>query len=768
MKFYSNKLSKIAVIVLIVGQLSFSFSFMLYPKKAEALFGVGDFNFSTQVGNFYDILKDIGIGVAQRLAISYANKYLTKFVDKLINKYRIKDYLAYDKVLSGHYLNQLIFNSTDDPDLRAIYGILARDVNSRATVTDPKTGKSKPVMVALREKLDVYYHQQGGINSNNIYNPGAAVTDQQYFARVQAYFSSPPDFSRQNTYGEFARLKAASDKAAGTEIGNNKDGLKNDRSTPPDLVAHTCKFSLLEDESLPWLVRLGLINMAEAQEPPPPLPSYPTPGGNAYLTPYSTPVYVETDKNTEEGCINMGGEWVVDKTAIAQSVIQNPSAFVHNFATAGIQQIFASNFGVRDNIYTTIGSLLGNFIFNKLNLEKSGGTYNESGSKYDEKNASVVPPVKDLDIDGDSLPDGQDVDDDDKLTSIVDACYHGGTAPNCKGSKSVTTSPYFTPICTAIDRATSTLEIYAKFLDDHAELIEGGRSLKGAIIGQILLGPVGAAFSLGFLGGGSSDNFKDKADASLWARRAGEAHSVSEGVLNAIQSYHSPYWDNTEIVVNRYTDFMSKISQSLQKDQDLDLSKLRGNGGGGLDNLMKNTGMMLRYLRELKVKIGKCENPNLQAVSLIPTPPIDPGGGDDDNDEFCLENPQDNLCPDPPGDAATKHGNHKAEVEAARQELIDEGKQFPEPGATDECYRFEIVKRAVARIGEDPAGQQAGFLAKNPGQNNCNGFGVDVIAFPDGYIYDVLQGDPSDANWLPVPCGTRETNGTCPDKYLAP
>jgi hypothetical protein len=71
---------------------------------------------------------------------------------------------------------------------------------------------------------------------------------------------------------------------------------------------------------------------------------------------------------------------------------------------------------------------------------------------------------------------------------------------------------------------------------------------------------------------------------------------------------------------------MSEIVQSLQKDQDLDLSRWVGSGGGGLANLMKNSAYTLRYLTELKIKIGKCENPNVGAVAAIPVPPIDFGG----------------------------------------------------------------------------------------------------------------------------------------------
>ena len=118
-----------------------------------------------------------------------------------------------------------------------------------------------------------------------------------------------------------------------------------------------------------------------------------------------------------------------------------------------------------------------------------------------------------------------------------------------------------------------------------------------------------------------------------------------------------------------------------------------------------------------------------------------------------------------PADADTKHGNHTAEVAEAKQELINEGKKFPEPGATDECYRFAIVERAVPKIGEG-----TGYLSK-PGGINCRGFAIDVIVFPDGYAYDVLggSGDGSTPQWLPIGCGAAEGTQTCSaDRYRAP
>lgn len=118
----------------------------------------------------------------------------------------------------------------------------------------------------------------------------------------------------------------------------------------------------------------------------------------------------------------------------------------------------------------------------------------------------------------------------------------------------------------------------------------------------------------------------------------------------------------------------------------------------------------------------------------------------------------------PPPDADTKHGNHEPEVTAAKQELISEGMTFSK--SSPECPdRFAITKRAVQKIGGD-----AGFLSKTSG-NQCEGKAVDIIAFPDGYIYDILNGTAPDGNgplWSPAGCGPVGGDGTCPEKYRSP
>lgn len=158
----------------------------------------------------------------------------------------------------------------------------------------------------------------------------------------------------------------------------------------------------------------------------------------------------------------------------------------------------------------------------------------------------------------------------------------------------------------------------------------------------------------------------------------------------------------------------------------------------------------------------RCVNTCYKDVGLLPdnvdAPPY--------TDNYRPNGPDAGNGVQPPADADTKHGNHAGEVATAKDELISEGMRFSQ--SSSECPdRFAITKRAVQKIGGG-----AGFLDK-PGGNNCEGKAVDIIAFPDGYIYDTLNGTAPDGNgpmWGATGCQTSGggISGTCPDRYRAP
>jgi len=76
------------------------------------------------------------------------------------------------------------------------------------------------------------------------------------------------------------------------------------------------------------------------------------------------------------------------------------------------------------------------------------------------------------------------------------------------------------------------------------------------------------------------------------------------------------------------------------------------------------------------------------------------------------------------------HPSQQAQVERAKQDLLNAGVDISGP-----CGAWRIVNLAAWRLAH--AGDGAGLLAKLDG-NHCEGYAVDIIAYPDGVIYDVL------------------------------
>ncbi len=107
----------------------------------------------------------------------------------------------------------------------------------------------------------------------------------------------------------------------------------------------------------------------------------------------------------------------------------------------------------------------------------------------------------------------------------------------------------------------------------------------------------------------------------------------------------------------------------------------------------------------------------------------------------------------PPTDALTKHSDQSGTIGQAKADLLAQGVNIS--GA---CGAWEIVRLAAKYMGGG-----AGLLNK-PGGNGCNGYAVDIIAYPDGYIYDVLidAGNNNNPAWNPTACPNAST---CPSEY---
>ena len=177
---------------------------------------------------------------------------------------------------------------------------------------------------------------------------------------------------------------------------------------------------------------------------------------------------------------------------------------------------------------------------------------------------------------------------------------------------------------------------------------------------------------------------------------------------------------------------------------------------------------MLGFVARMRVSVTNCAAGKV-VIGAIPKVPD--FGIPSDTEETCLvPDPDPILCPPPPPDAGTKHGNHQVEVQTAKDAMILEGYTFVK--GADDCQappnekinnRLELITRAAKLIGNDNG--EAGLLDK-PGGFNCSGFASDIIVFPDGYIYDVINGTADDgqgAGWSAGGCVWDAATGTCPD-----
>ena len=373
----------LAIIIVVIGQFSIISSALLIPKKSDAFFESLFSKLFPQptvtVGNTYDILKDIALGALRSVALKASDRYLTTFVNKLKEKYRINNFLYYDRLLSDYYITQFIAEKIDDPNLRELFSLMNSGyISGRyngARDQDPR----KALIPRLKQKLTEYYQRQGGIDPNKIYSPPAGMTDRQYFAMARAYFANPPSFTEQNLRAQYGSFQSSATTAAQLEIltGN---ALKAGR-----VIGGTCDMSKA--------VQVG-----------------------------QTPI-------DPGGCAASGGEWNVSALDITRNFIDNPTATIKSFLDSSILTKIDNNFKP-DNFWSMVGSTLGNFFFDLAldgNSSNTSSVFYDSGPPYVPGTDNLTAAGTPVDIDNDHVMDGLDKNGDGVLNSPnLDICYYGG------------------------------------------------------------------------------------------------------------------------------------------------------------------------------------------------------------------------------------------------------------------------------------------------------------------------------------------------------
>lgn len=105
--------------------------------------------------------------------------------------------------------------------------------------------------------------------------------------------------------------------------------------------------------------------------------------------------------------------------------------------------------------------------------------------------------------------------------------------------------------------------------------------------------------------------------------------------------------------------------------------------------------------------------------------------------------------------------DHTDVVAAVKNDLTARGINLNGP-----CGAFEITRRVAWRL----RGESAGVLHKPTG-NNCQGFAVDIIVFPDGTHFDILinaETENKPAWQLVKVAGTEEPLKVDPGRWRAP
>ncbi|MBI3952594.1 MAG: hypothetical protein HY336_01395 [Candidatus Doudnabacteria bacterium] len=377
----------------------------------------------------------IWITIMRGVSYALVEAFTSRFVNKLVEKYKIRNYLYYDQVLTNYYLNRYLADKISDPDLQNIYELMYRGyITGESTGTTGGPDPNAAVIPRLKQAIYKVYLESGGIPSDTVFDPSTRTSNVEYYAAAQTYWLGRPSYTEQNLQGQFGSFQSAATTAAQLEVivGN---GLKAGRF----VGSGTCSISYeYETEKIDnFFVKAGLIKKALAEEPPA-APGVPVdPNGNLPGTqiPIENPPF---DPNSSPAaCQAAGGRWTPAALDQARSFIDNPSFFVNNWLQGVISSKSNSNFDP-SNFWFAIGSSLGKFLANQLFLDKQGGVLKDDPRPYTpfDDNLGAGNGVG-YDIDGDGIIDGYDYDGDGQM----DVCIYGGDAPNCLGSRQSTTIP---------------------------------------------------------------------------------------------------------------------------------------------------------------------------------------------------------------------------------------------------------------------------------------------------------------------------------------
>jgi hypothetical protein len=153
-----KSISTFVLSVMIMAQVLFVGNVLLMPKPAQAFSGL--------------VIQLLFFGMpmtqqrrlhcsAKTIALRFVDGFLTRFMDKVVEKYKIRNFVYYDQVLSDYYLVNYIHDKVSDPDLRNIFCLL-----DSTYVAGNNTGYSgynpnNAIIPQLKRKINELYLAKG-------------------------------------------------------------------------------------------------------------------------------------------------------------------------------------------------------------------------------------------------------------------------------------------------------------------------------------------------------------------------------------------------------------------------------------------------------------------------------------------------------------------------------------------------------------------------------------------------------------------------------
>ena len=128
--------AKFFLLIFIISNFLVASAVLALPKKAEAQVPTNAFiALTVPVSDIPTVAERIFITIMRGVAYAAVEFFTSQFVNKITSKYKIRNYLYYDQVLSNYYLDRFLYDKVKDPDLRRIYRLMYQ-----AYVTGEDTG----------------------------------------------------------------------------------------------------------------------------------------------------------------------------------------------------------------------------------------------------------------------------------------------------------------------------------------------------------------------------------------------------------------------------------------------------------------------------------------------------------------------------------------------------------------------------------------------------------------------------------------------------